>query len=109
MAKPVKWTPEALRTYVSIMRHLQAHWTQREMDRFDREVDGVQAAISMFPRGFRQGDGHGIREAFIKPWNLLIYRVRRDHVELLTFWDTRRDPRKKPRFVARSHVRRRTG
>lgn len=101
MANPVRWTPEALRTYVAIVRYLRRYWTQREVDRFDKEVDAVLAVIATFPKGFRRGVRDDIREAVIKPCNLLIYRVRKDHVELLTFWDTRRDPRTKPRFAVR--------
>lgn len=101
MAKPVKWTPEALRTYSSIKRHLRTHWTSREIERFDMEVDGVLATIATFPGSYRAGSGRHIHEAFIKPWNVLIYRVRKDRVELLAFWDTGRDPRKKPRFSGR--------
>lgn len=82
-------------------RHLSEHWTQREVDRFDKEVDAVLSAISTFPGGFRRGGESDVREAVVKPWNLLIYRVRKGHVELLTFWDTRRDPRRKPRFRKR--------
>ncbi len=106
MARTVKWTPEALRTYVGIMRHLRDNWSQREMDRFDNELDEVLEAIALFPKGYRRGGGDQIREAFIKPWNLLIYRARTDRIELLTFWDARRDPRKKPRFPRKTRQRR---
>ena len=109
MAKAIKWTPRSLRTYVSIVRHLDEHWTQREVDQFDSEVDAVLELIAMFPRIYRRGEGSGIREAFIKPCNLLIYRVGKDQAELLTFWDARRDPRAKPRFSKHTRTRRGLG
>jgi len=68
------------------------------LESFDKEVDEVLSVISTFPKAFRSGSGKQIHEAFIKPWNILIYRVRKGRVELLAFWDTRRDPRKKPKF-----------
>lgn len=105
MARTVKWTPEALLTYAGIMRHLRENWTQREMDRFDKELDAVLGAIARFPKGYRRGSGDGLREAFTKPWNLLIYRIASAGIELLTFWDVRRDPRKKPRWRRRSKRR----
>lgn len=75
MAKPIKWTPEALRTYVAILRHLEKHWTAREVARFNTQLDHVLSIISTFPRGARRGGSDAIREALVMPWNLLIYRV----------------------------------
>lgn len=98
MAKEIDWTQEALRTYVGIVQHLAAHWTKREVDKFDREVDSTLAVITVFPRAFRSSGSASIREAYIPPYHLLIYRIAPGRVELLTFWDTRRDPRRKPRF-----------
>ena len=102
MAKAVKWTRESLRAYASIVRYLDENWTQREIDRFDDELEHVLSVISGFPRAFRRGENENIREALIKPWNLLIYRIHKNRIELLTFWDARRDPRAKPRSTRRS-------
>lgn len=102
MAKAIRWTREALRTYVSIVRHLEKNWTQREIDLFNDELDSVRSVIAGFPRAFRRGEQENIHEALIKPWNLLIYRIHKNRIELLTFWDARRDPRTKPGFRRRS-------
>lgn len=101
MARPIRWTPEALRTYVSIMRYLDKYWTAREMERFDREVDEVLSVIAAFPYAARSGAVPNVREAVVKPWNVLFYRIHRDRVELLVFWDARRNPRTKPRLRRR--------
>lgn len=86
---------------MSIVRHLEKNWTQREIDRFNEELDSVLSVIATFPRAFRRGGQENIREALIKPWNLLIYRIKKNRIELLTFWDARRDPRTKPKFTRR--------
>lgn len=54
MAKPIKRTLEAVRTYVAIMRYLERHWTAREVARFDTGLDHVLAIICTFPRGARR-------------------------------------------------------
>ncbi len=101
MAKPIRWTQEALRTYVAIIRYLEAHWTVRENERFNVELDNVLIIVSKYPRGARRVGSSYIREVLIGSTNLLIYRIRDDQVELLSFWDTRRDPRKKPGYRSR--------
>ena len=52
MAKAIRWTRESLRAYVSIVRHLEKNWTQREIDRFNEELDSVLSVIATFPRAF---------------------------------------------------------
>jgi len=101
MAKAIRWTRESLRTYESIVRHLEKNRTHREIDRFNDELDPVPSVIAGFPRAFRRGEQENIREALIKPWNLLIYRIKKNRIELLTFRDARRDPRTKPKCTRR--------
>lgn len=44
---------------------------------------------------FRQSKMQNIREAVVTKHTLLLYRVKQKQIELLVFWDTRKNPKKK--------------
>lgn len=44
---------------------------------------------------FRATNKKNVHEALVTPHNLLIYKVYAHQIEIITFWDTRRNPRKK--------------
>ncbi|MCW3103995.1 MAG: hypothetical protein JWO09_2435 [Bacteroidetes bacterium] len=95
MAKEVKWTPEAEDTFEKIILYLQDKWTEREVSNFVNASSKIISYISENSLMFRQSRKHNIREAVVTKHNLLLYRVKPRHIELLAFWDTRKNPRKK--------------
>ena len=95
MAKEIKWTEEAEENYNKIIGYLDAKWTEKEIAYFILQTERVLTFISENPLLFRKSDKKHIHEALITPHNLLLYRVKPKHIELITFFDTRRDPKKK--------------
>jgi len=75
MAKEVRWTPKAIDTYMEVLKWLRAHWTVREEQRFVDDVERTIRYILKFPQGFRSAGHARSREAPIKPYNLLLYRI----------------------------------
>ena len=95
MAKEIKWTPESIETFNGIIDYLQNNWSEREIENFVEATDQIIDYITNHPKMFRQTDKKNVREALVTPHNFLIYKIYSTHIDLITFWDTRKNPRKK--------------
>ncbi len=95
MAKEIRWTTEAEVTYQKIITYLEENWTDKEVSNFINTANTVIFFIAENPLMYRQSNKKNIHEALITKHNLLLYRVKPNHIELLTFWDTRQNPKKK--------------
>ena len=95
MAKEIKWTPAAEDTFEKIINYLRLKWTEREVINFINSSNKIIFYISENAQMFRQSKKQNIREAVVTKHNLLLYRIKPKHIELLVFWDTRKNPKKK--------------
>ncbi|MBS1545904.1 MAG: type II toxin-antitoxin system RelE/ParE family toxin [Bacteroidetes bacterium] len=93
MAKAVRWTPKAIDTYINVLRYLRDKWTTREEQRFVNEVEKTIRYIVLFPKGFRSAGHARLREAPIKPYNILLYRIDRSAIVVIGLFDMRRHPK----------------
>ncbi|MBX2982606.1 MAG: type II toxin-antitoxin system RelE/ParE family toxin [Flavobacteriales bacterium] len=93
MAKAVRWTPKAVDTYIDVLRWLRTNWTAKEEDRFVDDVDKTIRYILKFPRGFRSAGYARLREAPIKPYNILLYRIDPSAIVIIGLFDMRRHPK----------------
>lgn len=57
------------------------------------KTDNLIEQISKYPNLFPPSKKKGVRKAVISKHTSLIYRLVHDRIELLHFWDNRRDPR----------------
>lgn len=90
----VSWTPKALNNYEKILQYLSAHWSGREVTNFIARTNEVVNLIASQPHLYRSSKIKGIRSAFITRHNLLFYKLHKNQLILLDFWDTRKDPSK---------------
>lgn len=95
MAYKIVWLPRAEQRFDEIISWLAATWTEREIVNFINRTNDVLLLISQNPDLYRKSQKAGIHEAIVTRHNLLLYRVKGKSVELLTFFDTRQDPKKK--------------
>ena len=95
MAKVVIWSPEAEETFDIVIKYLESKWTEREIASFVKSTDRIMELISQHPRMYRKTNRKDIHEALITPHNLLVYKVYPNRIDLLMFWDTRQNPRRK--------------
>ena len=93
MAKAVRWTPKAIATYIDVLKHLRGKWTAREEQRFVDDVEDTVRYIVMFPKGFRSAGHARLREAPIKRYNILLYRIDRSAIVIIGLFDMRRHPK----------------
>ena len=76
---------------------MDEHWTSKEIIRFIERTEDVVFLLEQNPYLFRGSDKENIHEVLVTKQNLLLYQIieSRKHVELISFWDTRQNPREK--------------
>lgn len=97
MAWKIIWSPKAIETFDRIIDYLQAKWTEKEIIHFANETEHVISLIAINPYLFRGSEKENVHEVVITKHNLLLYQVIEPEmrIELLAFFDTRQDPKKK--------------
>ena len=91
----VKWTPKALDSYHSILKYLNTSWSEKEVKNFVNRTDSVVNIITVQPYLYKAAKTNTIRAAFVTKHNMLFYRIFKNKVVLLEFWDTRQNPMKR--------------
>lgn len=95
MVTEVFWTKNAVTTYNRVLDYLEANWPVKVTDDFIKKTQKIIDLLSINNVRFRSSGRDNVYEALITKHNLLIYRVKTTHIELLRFYDTRQNPRKK--------------
>lgn len=97
MAYKVTWSPKAVKTFNNVINYLEKNWTEKEIRNFVRLTDKVAHIISKSPYLFRSSEKNNVFEVLVTKHNLLLYQVNEESkkVQLLAFFDTRQDPKKK--------------
>ncbi len=91
------WSPEAQCTFDNIINYLEKNWTEKEIKKFILASDKLIFVLSQNPFLFRKSEKENVYEVLIGKQNLLLYQVVESSkkVELLSFWDTRQNPKSK--------------
>lgn len=92
MRYAVKWSPEAERTYKIILEYLLERWTERELDNFIDRTDTVINFIIQNPKQYIYSKKMRVYRAVLTKQVSLYYRLEQQTIELLLFWDNRKDP-----------------
>ena len=97
MAFKIIWSPKATKTFDKVIDYLTANWTEKEITVFVKETDHVVYLICKNPYLFRGSEKENVFEGIITKHNLLLYQVdkKNNKIELLSFFDTRQNPKKK--------------
>jgi plasmid stabilization system protein ParE len=93
----ISWTPTARLTYFKVLEYLSKDWTIKEVENFIYKTEHTIAQIAQDPYMFKASRKKiNVRKGFITEHNSLYYRVKpiKKEIELITFWDNRRDPLK---------------
>ena len=92
----IKWTKPAAKRKANILKY----WTKRNGSptysaKIENESNKAETLISANPFiGTEVEDLKDVRRLFIMKYYSLFYRVKENHVEILSFWDNRQDPEK---------------
>lgn len=95
MVVEVFWTKNAVTTYNKVLDYLEVNWPEKVTIDFVSKTHKVVNLLSTGNIKFRSSGRENVHEVLITKHNLLIYRIKPSHIELLRFYDTRQNPRKK--------------
>jgi plasmid stabilization system protein ParE len=94
MIQHVYWTPEALRTFRENLDYLSVEWDANVVNAFVERVDETVKRIKLNPQLYQVYDAtERIHRCVLNERIALFYRIVDNHtIDLLTFWNTSRDP-----------------
>jgi plasmid stabilization system protein ParE len=97
MAYEIKWTILANESHGNIADYLINEWSEKELKNFINAVEEKLQLIAIYPDLFqRTNKRKHIHKVIISKQVILFYRKQKakNAIELLIFWDTRRNPTK---------------
>ncbi|HWV31223.1 MAG TPA: type II toxin-antitoxin system RelE/ParE family toxin [Dyadobacter sp.] len=93
MNMPIRWTAKAEKSITDIIAHLETNWSEKEVRKFIRKTRDVLKQIAVFPLMYEASRSRsGLHKGFVTKQCSLFYKVKKDHIVLLSFWDNRRKP-----------------
>lgn len=97
MAYKIIWSPQAEITFDAIIDYLITEWSNKEIENLIISTQSKIALIAKNPYLFKGSEKENIHEVLITKHNLLLYQVsdNENKIELLAFFDTRQNPKKK--------------
>ncbi|MCX6351692.1 MAG: type II toxin-antitoxin system RelE/ParE family toxin [Bacteroidetes bacterium] len=91
----IVWTERAIHSYNKIIKYLLENWNETVADDFVIVLKEQLHLLSQGNLHFKKSKKKKLFEALITKHNLLVYRERKNKIELLYFFDTRQHPIKK--------------
>ncbi len=80
----------------NILDYLQKNWGEIVVNEFIYKLERILSLVSQKPTMFRRSSKMNIHQVLITKHNLLFYRIIKNKIELLTLFDTKQNPTKKP-------------
>lgn len=88
------WSPKAKITYYQVLEYLELNWTIKEIKAFINRTDYVIEHISQTPFHYPYSKKGDIYKCVVVKQVSLFYRIKQQEIELLLFWDNRKNPAK---------------
>ena len=93
MSRPIEWSPRAESEYFDHLEYLIQEWGQKIAQNFERRIREVLNHIVQRPRMYpATGRRKNVRRCVVSKQVSLYFRIRKDKIEIVTIFDTRRDP-----------------
>lgn len=89
----IVWSEKADESFDEILVWIEERFSSKEVDRFVIETYEVLNGIKNYPSAYPKSKKlKNVRKAVIHPHTTLFYRVQNKSIELLFFWENRRNP-----------------
>jgi hypothetical protein len=85
----IVWSETSLETFFKVIDYLFEHWTLKEIQNFEINVDELLEKLSINNELCPQSKIFGYRKCIIDTQNALVYSVINNKIFLVTFIDTR--------------------
>ena len=92
MKTRIRWTPKSVDTFEEIIFFLHEQWTEEIVEQFVEDIFSTIDIISKFPLMFKTIQDTSIRKGLINKHVSLYYKIHKKDIELLYFWDNRKNP-----------------
>lgn len=92
MAVDIKWSKRAEESFDKIVKFIEENWSEKSAKKFVQKANYSLMIISQNPEIFIEVDKRDIRKGFITKQTSVYYRVYKNHIRLVTFWDNRQNP-----------------
>ena len=91
----VIWMPEAIETYAQKISYLAQEWNEGVVVNFMDKTDEMIAHIKANPLLLQAvNKKKKVHRCIIVPQVSLYYKIRKDQIDLITFWNNYQNPRK---------------
>ena len=92
----ILWTDFALKELKNTIEYLEENWTERELRNLAIKLEETLTLLSVNPNLFQVSDvNKEVRRAVVLTHNTLYYRILGDHIEIISFFSHRQNPRKR--------------
>lgn len=90
----ISWSPEAEITYARILEYLDEKWTIKEIEAFIARTEEILKHITANPLMYPYSSQSDTHRCVVVKQVSLFYRMNVAEIEILTFWDNRKNPSK---------------
>ena len=94
MALKIQWTKRAAESFDKIVNSIEENWSENSAKTFVKKTDKLIEQIAENPDICPQIEGKNVKRGVITKQTSLFYRVMKDVIRLITFWDNRRNPKR---------------
>jgi plasmid stabilization system protein ParE len=100
----VRWNDESKKRLRQTVKYIRKVFGEKAKDDFLEEVKHTNALLGQNPNmgpleEFLSDLPSMYRSIVVRHHNKIVYRVVDDHIEIVAFWDTRREPKKQAEQV----------
>lgn len=88
------WSIDAKEDYKKNIDYLLNEWSITEAQNFIDEVDHILELLLIFPRMFPLTKYKGVRKGIICKQISILYRISKNRIELVRFWNNMQDIKK---------------
>ncbi len=96
MIKKVLWQSKALEVFTETYEYLEKHFSKKAAENFRKAVDKRISFLVEQPTAGRKSNEPSVRFANIDSYRHIFYKVENDALHILTIFDNRQDPKKRP-------------
>ena len=89
------WTENALSELTATIEYLKDNFTDKAIKRLAQKIESTTKLISQNPGIFPKSDRKNVHKVVILRFNTMYYRLKNEHVEILSFFSNRQNPGKR--------------
>jgi plasmid stabilization system protein ParE len=94
MALKIRWAKRAEKSFDGIIvRNIEENWSEKSAKKFVQQTNKVLNLMSENPNMFPESQKKGIRKGLITKQTSVYYKVFKDIIRLIIFWDNRQNPK----------------